>query len=94
MRLDPFELAQLKAAQTALVQRGLDSLPPNMPLSCPECGTAVEIVAASFAYSHPPSPTCSFSNRNEQIAASGAFALGFLAALGAAALLWALAQNG
>ncbi|MEA2075814.1 MAG: hypothetical protein U9O85_08840 [Euryarchaeota archaeon] len=91
VRLSEFEHAQLEGARDELMKKGIANLPEIQPV-CPNCGNQLE--GFKVSYEHFKCPNCGYEEDSAALTAMGTFALGAIAALGAAALLYLLTQGG
>jgi hypothetical protein len=90
VRLSEFEYAQLHRAREELMRKGMANLPEIRPL-CPKCGQPLDGFKVCYEYvrcSH-----CGYEEHSAALTAVGAFALGAIAALGAAALIYLLSRG-
>ncbi len=90
VRLSDFEHAQLEGAREELMKKGIANI-PEMRSLCPKCGGQVDGFRISYEYvrcSH-----CGYEDQSAAITAVGTFALGTIAALGAAALVHLLTSG-
>lgn len=90
VRLSEFEHAQLGRAREELMKKGMANLPEIKPL-CPECGHQLDGFKVNYEYLH--CPNCEFEEHSAALTTIGTFALGAIAALGAAALVYLLSQD-
>lgn len=90
VRLSEFEYAQLERAREELMKKGIANLPEVHPL-CPHCGNQLDGFKVSYEYVR--CPHCGYEEHSAALTAIGAFALGSIAALGAAALIYLLSQG-
>lgn len=84
VRLSDYEHKQLEKAKEMLLKKGIDNLPDIKP-ACPNCGEIVHdfnIKLKIFKCPH-----CGYKKESEALIALGAFALGTVVGLGAAALI-------
>jgi len=87
VRLSDFEHTQLERAREELMKKGI----ANIPEMRPKCGSQVDGFRVSYEYvrcSH-----CGYEDQSAAITAVGTFALGAIAALGAAALVHLLTSG-
>jgi len=80
----------LRRSQEELAKRGIRSLPKDFVSSekCPVCGSHMEGVKVELGYVRCISPDCGYQRKSLKVDATGAFALGALIGLGAAALVY------
>lgn len=91
VRFSDFEHAQLEKAREELMKKGMANLPEIQPL-CPKCGHQLDGFKVNYEYVH--CAHCGYKEHSAALTAIGAFALGAIAALGAAALVYLLSQGG
>ena len=90
VRCSNFEYAQLEQARVELAKKGTDRLPSLKPV-CPQCGNQLD--GFKISYEHLQCPSCGYQEDNLAVTAIGAFALGAIIALGAAALMDMLSEE-
>ena len=91
VRLSEFEYAQLKRAREELLKKGIANLPEIQPV-CPRCGNQLE--GFRIGYEYVRCPNCGYEEHSAALTATGSFALGAIAALGAVALIYLLSRRG
>ncbi|MDI6708945.1 MAG: hypothetical protein QME47_07680 [Candidatus Thermoplasmatota archaeon] len=80
----------LQEARKALEMRGRETL-PSIATKCPRCGKDMEMLGIEFKYYY--CPKCNYKAYDMRMSAAGSFALGAIAGLGAAALLYMLLKK-
>ncbi len=90
VRLSNFEYKQVEKAREELVKKGMLNLPELKPL-CPECGKP--LVSFKFSNKNLKCSYCEYKENNVIFTAVGAFTLGAIIGLAAAALIYLLTKN-
>jgi len=85
----------IERARQELAMKGVETLPQDFIHStrCPLCGSRMEGISVKVAYLQCSNPECGYKQRSLKINATGAFALGALMGLGAAALIYLMSKN-
>lgn len=90
VRLSNLEYKQVERAREELVKKGIENLPDIKPL-CPKCGEPLE--GFKFSNKNLKCSKCEYTENNVVFTAVGAFALGAIIGLAAAALIYLLTKN-
>lgn len=95
IKIPLYDYKTVEQARQQLAIKGIGKLPKELKevKICPVCGSGLEELSIKYEYLQCPNPNCSYKQRNLTMNASGAFALGAIIGLGAAALLYLLARE-
>lgn len=86
----------IEKTRQQLAFKGIQRLPKGLRevKKCPICGSELEGFDVKCEYLRCSNPDCGYNQRNLQVNATGAFALGAIVGLGAVALIYLLTREG
>lgn len=88
-----YEIIEQTRQQLAI--KGIETLPKELieTKKCPICGSKMEGFGIKYQFLQCSNPKCNYKQRNLRLDATGAFAIGAIVGLGAAALIYLLTRK-
>lgn len=91
--IEDYKIIEKTRQQLAI--KGIETLPREMREIevCPICGSKMEGFSVKCKFLQCSNPECDYKQRNLHVEAAGAFAIGAIVGLGAAALIYFLTRK-
>ena len=91
--VEDYKIVEKTRQQLAI--KGIEALPKEIREMkiCPICGGKMEGFSVKYQFLQCSNPECDYKQRNLRLNATGAFAIGAIVGLGAAALIYLLTRE-
>ena len=91
--IEDYKIIEKTRQQLAI--KGIETLPKEIReiKVCPICGSKMEGFSIKYQFLQCSNPECDYKQRNLRVDAAGAFAIGAIVGIGAAALIYFLTRK-